>query len=251
MDTTKEEKEIYIIKEFLNQELMYVLNHQLPCKEEIERAYHLIKLGANPLITLSGGSNILRIVICYGDIEWFKKFVSEFKFDLNNLDNMKDNQSSAFNAACVLLKPEIAEWLIKNHNISKETIQEKLYELCTSAKCKEKGSVEIAKVLIENGAKVQYKTFKTVNLLQRVGENPTLFEFLKKMEVEEKNNQSSDNKTIEILSDALKKADKEIATLKEQIDALKDENQKLQEKYKHSEGSRNDIQNYLKKQFIK
>lgn len=252
-----------IIHEFLNTELKALLNIPNPSRELIERAYYLIKVGANPLETSGRGSyNILKDVIAYGDIEFFKTFVKEFKFDLNDLTGLNDKQSSAFHVACLYLKPEIARWLIKNHNISKETIQEELHDLCTY-RCTQKGALEMAEVLIENGAKIHYTKFQKENVLHKIvgymGKDTKVYDYLKKVEVEEmkdevekKKEESSNNsnKTIDALSNDLKNANKEIATLKEHIDVLKEENQKLREKDKLTKEGVKELQDSLKSLFI-
>ena len=141
------------LKDLLNKELSQLISVD-PTKETIEKAYHLIKLGADPFTHSnipSSAYNIFAHVIEFGDVEWFKKFLEEFEFDLNNLDRAR---SKAFDFAILHKKSDIVRFLIQKQNISQERIQKEFYKICTTYSPKIEETIALAKVLIENGAKI-------------------------------------------------------------------------------------------------
>ena len=146
----------------------------------------MIKLGVDPFTTGEYylDRNILTSVIELGDVNWFKKFVQEFKFDINNINT---SGASAFKVAATFFSIEILNWLLENNNISELCVQKELTRLCTKHHLMtQKKAIELAKILIKYGAKVQVTILKGIvvttlmgEALSLVGPNHPFFQFLK------------------------------------------------------------------------
>ena len=153
------------LKDLLNKALRDLVpspfGDSFPTKEIIEKAYHLIKLGADPLTASSRSPqyNILNHLIIFGDVEWFKKFWEEFEFD-----NLDGERSNAFDFAIDFRKSEIVRFLIQKQNISQERIQNGFSKICTTNPSNIEETIELAKVLIENGAKIFQKKWPKEDL---------------------------------------------------------------------------------------
>lgn len=100
-------------KEILGDQFRNLLQCSSLDEEAIEKAYHLIKLGADPYITLwtYENYNIMSFMIKQDNIKWVIRFVQEFKFDLSCLDFQNH---TALYIAIKFLAINVTKWLIEN-----------------------------------------------------------------------------------------------------------------------------------------
>ena len=168
-----------------------LINVEHPTKEIVEKAYEMIQLGVDPLTTLKifPWCNILETVIRLGDLNWFKKFVQEFKFDLNNIGEVfalePHANYSAFALAMHYDAPDIVEWLIENNYVPTERIQYEFRRLFSKGyHIFNEKAVELADILLKHGADVrirlQYPEMTLVqDLEQRLGHEHAFYKFIK------------------------------------------------------------------------
>lgn len=174
------------LKTNLTQALREQILFKPTSKENVEKAYHMLKLGVDPLTGDNNGHyyNVLNKVIELGDLEWFKKFVSEFKFDLDHISgSICTPDNSAFGVASRLGATAILEWLIEHHNVPKTSIQLALNVRCTNIdlmRCP--SSTKIAEILVKHGASVCQMTYNNLTLAEnvayKIGRNSPLCLFL-------------------------------------------------------------------------
>lgn len=141
------------LKKELEKELSHILDY-VATKENIEKAFLMVKLGADLWTTNHSNRNFLHLVIEFDDLNIFHQFIKEFQYNPAARDS---TGYGAFDYAAKYLSVKIMKWLISEYNVTKRSIKLCMEQLCRQEYRNEteaKMAIEAGQLLLESGANI-------------------------------------------------------------------------------------------------